>query len=217
MNNHWPKDGEDDYSFFIERCHPIPEDRRKFFEPWIRNARPHVGYQLLCLLAQSLLVRSVWTTNFDTFVAKAAATTSLIPIEIGMDSQDRTIRQPSTTELLCTSLHGDYRYDLLKNTKDELQEQEATLKTAMVDTLKSQSLIVVGFSGRDASVMTALEEALCCKGPTKLYWCGYSDAPAAPVSDLIEKAKEHGRQAFYIPNSDFDLSLIHISEPTRPY
>ena len=211
MNNHWPKDGEDDYSFFIERCHPIPEDRRKFFEPWIRNARPHVGYQLLCLLAQSLLVRSVWTTNFDTLVAKAAATTSLIPIEIGMDSQDRTIRQPSTTELLCTSLHGDYRYDLLKNTKDELQEQEATLKTAMVDTLKSQSLIVVGFSGRDASVMTALEEALCCKGPTKLYWCGYSDAPAAPVSDLIEKAKEHGRQAFYIPNSDFDDLMIRLA------
>lgn len=180
-NGHWPDAGRDDYSFFIERCHPIPEDRRKFFEPWIRDARPHVGYQLLCILAQAQIIRSLWTTNFDTLVSKAAAATSLIPIEIGIECQDRAFRQPLTTELPCVSLHGDYRYDELMNTETELQKQEQVLKASLVETLKSQSLIVMGYSGRDPSVMAALDEALCCEGSTKLYWCGYSESPAKEV------------------------------------
>ena len=210
-NNHWPEDGEDDYSFFIERCHRIAEDRRKFFEPWIRTAKPHVGYQLLAILAKAQLIRSVWTTNFDGLVARAAQSQNLTPIEIGIESKARTFRQPSTTELPCVSLHGEYRYDLLKNTKEELQEQEVCLIESLVQTLETQSLIVSGYSGRDASVMAALEQAICCQGPTKLYWCGYSDTPSKEVSSLIEKAIDCGRQAFYVPNSEFDDLMIRIA------
>lgn len=210
-NNHWPKDGEDDYSFFIERCHRIAEDRRKFFEPWIRTAKPHVGYQLLAILAKAQLFRSVWTTNFDGLAARAAQSQNLTPIEIGIESKARTFRQPSTTELPCVSLHGEYRYDLLKNTKDELQEQEECLIDSLVQTLKTQSLVVAGCSGRDVSVMKALEKAICCQGPTKLYWCGYSDTPSAEVLSLIEKAIECGRQAHYVPNSDFDDLMIRLA------
>ena len=210
-NGHWPAEGVDDYSYFIEQCHPIAEDRRKYFAPWIRDARPHVGYQLLCILAQAQIVRSVWTTNFDSLVSKAAAATSLTPIEVGIESRDRIIRQPSTTELLCVSMHGDYRYDELKNTENELQAQELALKKALVETLATQSLIVMGYSGRDASVMAALEEALCRNGPTKLYWCGYSDTPNYATQKLIENIRRNGRQAFYIPNSDFDDLMIRLA------
>ena len=211
-NGIWPNDEQDEYSYFIERCHPIPEDRRKFFEPWVRDARPHVGYQLLCLLAQAQIVRSLWTTNFDSLVAKAAAATSLIPIEIGIDSQHRAFRQPSLTELPCVSLHGDYRYDLLKNTEEELREQEQKLKASLIETLKNQSLIVMGFSGRDASVMRALEQGLCCEGNSKLYWCGYSDRPRGEVQDLIESVRAAGRQAYYVPNSTFDDLMIRLAK-----
>ena len=209
-NGHWPSEGVDDYSYFIEKCHPIAEDRRKYFAPWIRNARPHVGYQLLCILAQAQIVRSVWTTNFDTLLPKAAAATSLTPIEIGIECQHRTFRQPSITELPCVSIHGDYRYDDLKNTDEELRNQEELLKRALIDSLATQSLIVMGYSGRDESVMEVLEEALCRSGPSKLYWCGFSDSPSKRTRDLIDKVHRVNRQAFYVPNSDFDLSLIHI-------
>ena len=42
-SGHWPDPGKDDYSYFIELCHPIADDRRRFFEPHIRKARPHIG------------------------------------------------------------------------------------------------------------------------------------------------------------------------------
>ena len=120
VNGFFPVDDQDEYSYFIEKCLPIADDRRRFFEPWIRKARPHVGYRLLCLLAEAELFRSIWTTNFDGLVARAAADFDLTPIEVGFDCKERAFRQPERNELVCISLHGDYRYDKLKNTKKEL-------------------------------------------------------------------------------------------------
>jgi len=212
QNGYWPPEGVDEYSYFIERCLPIAEDRRKFFEPWIREARPHVGYQLLCLLAEAQVIRSVWTTNFDGLGARACASASVTPIEIGIDCQHRLFRQPSSTELVCVSLHGDYRYDLLANTAPELQSQETELKKSLVDTLQTQSLIVLGYSGRDKSVMAALEEAVATtSAPTKLYWCGFPEEPAESVSDLIARAKSTGREAFYVPGADFDDVMSRLA------
>ncbi len=211
-NGYWPADGGDDYGYFIEKCHPIADDRRRFFEPWIREARPHIGYQLLCLLAESQVIKSVWTTNFDGLVAKAAATTSVVAVEIGIDSQHRSFRQPSRSELLCVSLHGDYRYDNLANTPDELRKQEEQLKRSLVETLKTHSLIVSGYSGRDASLMRALEDAVgSTAGPTKVYWCGYDDSPSPAVAALIEKARCVGRDAFYVPGASFDDLMTRLA------
>lgn len=212
-NGHWPREGEDDYCFFIERCHKIAEDRRKFFEPWIRKANPHVGYQLLVTLAEAQVFKSVWTTNFDTLVSRAvaAATSDLTAIDVGIDCSDRAFRLPSSKELICVSLHGDYRYDQLKNTVEELQSQEQALKNSFVNTLASQSLVVLGYSGRDASVMDAIKQAICSEGNTKLYWCGYGDGPSTQVKSLIEEAISSGRQAFYIPNADFDDVMIRLA------
>ena len=212
QNGSWPADDEDDYSYFIEKCLPIADDRRKFFEPWIRDARPHVGYQLLCSLAEAQIIRSVWTTNFDSLTSRACASTSITPIEIGVDCQHRVYRQPSRTELVCVSLHGDYRYDPLANTAAELQEQEEHLKKSLAETLKSESLIVCGYSGRDKSVMTALKAALTAgEAVTKLYWCGYDDEPCSSVAELLSKAKEAGRDAFYVPGVDFDDLMSRVA------
>ncbi len=65
VNGFSPDEDQDEYSYFIEKCLPIADDRRRFFEPWVRKARPHVGYRLLCLLAEAGLFQDIWTTNFD--------------------------------------------------------------------------------------------------------------------------------------------------------
>lgn len=212
QNGHWPPESDDAYCYFIEKCLPISDDRRKFFEPWIRNARPHIGYQLLCLLAQAQVIRSVWTTNFDCLVTRACAATSVTPIEVGIDCQNRLYRQPSNTELICVSLHGDYRYDPLANTVEELRTQEQLLKASLIETLRTHSLIVAGYSGRDHSVMDALREAVAKEsGPTKVYWCGYSEEPPESVAKLIDRARTLGREAFYVPGSDFDDLMARLA------
>ena len=191
LNGYFPGVGQDEYSYFIEKCLPIADDRRRFFEPWIRKARPHVGYRLLCLLAQAGLFRSIWTTNFDGLVARAAADFDLTPVEVGFDCKERVFRSPNRNELICVSLHGDYRYDPLKNTGEELQAQEAELRGALVSTLRTHSLITSGHSGRDPSVMSAIRAAVLQETQgEKSFWCGFSDEPVKEVAELLWAARE---------------------------
>jgi len=200
-----------EYSFYIEECYPISSDRQTFFLERVRAAKPHVGYQLLCLLAEADIVRAVWSTNFDGLVARAAANFNLTPIEVGIDCQERLPRQPRKGELLCVSLHGDYRYDPLKNTEDELQVQEKELGAALAEHLKDSSLIVCGYSGRDQSVMTALTNAYSMKGTGTLYWCGYGDQISQPVESLLNVARQHGRNAFFVSTQGFDDLLTRLA------
>ncbi|WP_164515027.1 SIR2 family protein [Paenibacillus lentus] len=210
----YPESGADEeYSFYIEKCYPIPRDRRRYFQSIIENKKPYIGYQLLALLAGAGVVQSVWTTNFDGLVAKAALNSALVtPIEVGLDSIDRIERIYTRGELLCVSLHGDYRYDALKNTENELQVQDRKLRLALINHLKTHNLIVSGYSGRDHSVMAALEEAYSYSGEGRLYWCGVEESePNEVVSRLIKKARENGREAYFISTSGFDDLMSRLA------
>ena len=209
----FPVDGApEEYGFYIQECFPIAEDRRAYFWNKVRKARPHVGYQLLCHLAEADLVRSVWSTNFDGLAARAAASFSLTPLEVGIDSQQRLTRPPVKGELLCISLHGDYRYDALKNTPEELQTQEAALREALKNETRATPLIVAGYSGRDRSVMDALLAAYAEPGAGVLFWCGLGDgAPPDHVAALIRHARDHGRQAYYVRILGFDDLMARLA------
>jgi hypothetical protein len=195
----------DEYSFYIEQCFPIADDRRAFFQEKIRGARPHIGYQMLCHLAEADIIRSVWSPNFDGLSARAAANYRLTAYEVGMDTQNRLGHQRRAGELLCVSMHGDYRYDKLKNTENELQSQEAALRSAFIAETKDMSILVCGYSGRDKSLMDAFRTAYTEPGTGVLYWCGYGDGDIpAEVADLIRHARVNKRQAYYVPALGFD-------------
>jgi len=212
VNGYYPDKGQGEYSYFIEKCLPLADDRRRFFEPWIRRARPHVGYRLLCLLAETGLFRSIWTTNFDGLVARAAADFDLTPVEVGFDCKERVFRQPERNELICVSLHGDYRYDPLKNTSEELQAQEIELKNALISTLKTHSLVVIGYSGRDPSVMDAIRRAVLQEDARgKAFWCGFSDEPSRDVASLLIAAAEKKRPVYYVPGAAFDDVMTRLA------
>jgi hypothetical protein len=204
-------DAPEEYSFYIEKCYPISEHRRLFFQSYVQAARPHLGYHLLCFLAECGFVNSVWTTNFDGLVARAAGGFSLAPIEIGIDSKERLPRQATKGELLCVSLHGDYRYDQLKNTSDELRNQEKELREALIRNLADAPLIVSGYSGRDKSVMDALRDVWSSKGNGSIYWCGFGSEPNPMVKDLIVHARNNNRTAFYVPTQGFDDLLYRLA------
>lgn len=194
----------EEYSYYIEKCYPLETDRRIFFEEYIKKSTPYLGYKLLCLLAQADLLRSVWTTNFDGLITKAASNFQIIPFEVGIDSQNRLPFQPLKGQLLSVSLHGDYRYDSLKNTNLELQTQETRLTENFINQLTNNPFIVCGYSGRDRSIMDAFRNAYSSTGNGSLFWCGYGDNIPECVEDLLEYSNNKGHKAFYIPTQGFD-------------
>ncbi len=202
----------EEYGFYIQCCYPISADRKAYFQGKVRAAKPHVGYRILCHLASAGIFRSIWSTNFDGFVARASANFQLTPIEVGMDSQNRLSRSLNKGEILCVSLHGDYRYDPLKNTPMELQNQEKELQKALIDELRNTPLVVCGYSGRDQSVMDALKMAYTERGTGTLYWCGFSDGDIPDhIVRLIRHARANGRDAFYVPSQGFDDLLTRLA------
>lgn len=209
----YPAEGAaEEYGYYIDDCFPIPDDRRAYFQQKVRTAKPHIGYRLLSHLAQADIFRSVWSTNFDGLAARAAANFSLTPLEVGIDTQGRLDRQSQKGELLCVSLHGDYRYDKLMNTPDELQRQEEALRNALIDEMAERPLIVCGYSGRDQSIMDALNAACSEKGSGTLYWCGHGDGDIHDsVAALIAHARAHGRSAYYVPSLGFDDLMTRLA------
>ncbi len=207
-----PLGAPEEYGFYVERCYPIAQDRRQYFQSLTAQAQPYIGYQLLALLAEAGIVTSVWTPNFDGLAARAAAAAKIAPIEVGLDTAARVVRQPRSGELLCVALHGDYRYDALKNMPEELQRQDRQLREALIQTLRSTTLIVSGYSGRDASVMEALTAAYSQPGAGRLYWCGHeSPEPSPAVRELLLTAWRHGREAYYVPTLGFDDLLVRLA------
>ncbi|AEA42455.1 SIR2 family protein [Fluviicola taffensis] len=205
-------DSTEEYCFYAEKAYPIPEDRRKYFLSLIENKEPYIGYKLLCLLAERSIVKAVWTTNFDGLTVRAAHQNKLTPIEITLDNSDRIFRNQSTKELLTIALHGDYKFSTLKNTEKELDNQNDTFKQQLGTYHVDKNMIVIGYSGRDKSLMDAISEAFSTRGAGRLYWCGYGETIPNEVSELILKIRSQGRDAYYISTDGFDKTLIHLSK-----
>lgn len=202
---------ESEYSFYVEQCYPIEEDRRKYFQSICERREPSIGYKLLSLLHEAGIIQSVWTTNFDDLVRDAAIKTNNVPVDITLDSVERIIRAQNSSELLLVKLHGDYKYGPLKNTNSELKAQDGTFRARLIDYLNDKHLIVSGFSGRDHSVMDALMESYSKRGSGRLFWCGYGREIPQKVQELIEKARRAGRTAYYIPTDGFDKLFISLA------
>ena len=203
----------EEYGFYVEQCYPIPDDRRAYFERLRTGIEPFVGYGGLALLAKHDVLKEVWTTNFDSLGAQAATAAGVAVVEAGLDSAHR-IRRPSAGELLHVALHGDYRYDALKNTDEETRKQDASLRAALVEHCRNTSVIVSGYSGRDASVMDALRSAYAETGTGRLYWCGFDEEIPAHVQELLAIAVGAGREAFYVASRGFDDLIVRVALAT---
>lgn len=211
-NGIYPQNGsEDEYSFYAEKALPIPDDRRRYFQKLVAGKKPSIGYHIIALLAEKGLFRSVWTTNFDGLMLKCAHNYNIIPIEVTAETGDRIYLGNGDRELLCIALHGDYKYGKLKNVASELDSQYNEFIEALSHELKKRDLLVIGYSGRDKSLMNALTLAYQKKGTGKLFWCGYGNNVSIAVRNLIDSINNSGRSAFYVATEGFDKTLYNLA------
>jgi hypothetical protein len=115
-------------------------------------------------------------------------------------------------------LHGDFRYESIKNLTSDLAAQNKELGQCLVNACNRFGLIVTGYSGRDASVMELLTSVLSTPNPFPhgLFWTGLrkSSAPAS-VRDFIDAGKKRGVKAEYVEIETFDAFLLRLWRNTE--
>ena len=201
----------DEYSRYFEATYPNANDRRAYLDELINLGKPTYGHLALALLMREGCCRIVWTTNFDRTVEDAAAKIygSTNDLVIGALGEPKKVADALNTNRfpIYGKMHGDYHSVALKNTNDELREQDNEMRQAFVQSCKTNGLAVVGYSGRDVSVMDALREALDGgRGfPNGLFWFKRSgEAPFETVKEFIVEARSLGVDAHLINNETFD-------------
>lgn len=209
-----PAGAAEEYASLFEAVYVSDSDRRAYLDSKMMAAKASYGHLALATLMRANLTNLVWTTNFDPLVADACAKVfsstgalSTVDLDAPKLAAQLIAEQRWPVEI---KLHGDFRSRALKNTTDELRLQDSQLRRILVDSCKRFGLIVMGYSGRDNSVMDTLEEALSQEGafPAGLFWMQRAGADPLPrVQALVRRAAELKIEAGLVQIENFDETL----------
>jgi hypothetical protein len=174
-----------------------------------------LGHRAFGALLTMGVIKAVFTTNFDTVVERAVAEVggkALAAFHLEGSYAARAALNNDEFPLYC-KLHGDFRYESIKNLEADLKTQDKELGDCLVTSASRFGLVVAGYSGRDASVMELLSRALDGVNPFPhgLFWTGLKGRPPLPaVTTLLEKAISKGVRAAYVEIETFDSLLSRI-------
>ena len=210
-----------------------PAEHEQLIEELVAGARPNFGHYVLAALMAADAARVVVTTNFDDLVEQAAREvldSALVeprrPLTVAsLDDADAAGRALVRGRWpLVIKLHGDFRSVQLKNAPAELRGQNDKLAEALRTICGQSGLIVSGYSGRDASVMQVLTDALNSPHPFPegLMWTHRPGETLAPaVTELLTAASKRGVDVRSVAVDNFPeligalIRLIQIPEPLR--
>ena len=215
----FPSEGADEeYGVYFEKIFADDKQRqRQYIKKVLAEDKVtlNVGNRVLGAMMAAGTARAVFTTNFDTVVEKAVAETSGQSIAAyHLEGSASAVDALNNEEFpIYCKLHGDFRYDSLKNLPDDLKEQNADLPKCLVNATNRFGLIVAGYSGRDASIIKLLHDALESPNPFPhgLYWTGLKGGqPTPPVASLLEAARDKDVQAEYVEIETYDALMLRL-------
>lgn len=204
MNDFFGKDNIDNpYAYYFEKCFPFPDDRNLFIKNNFKNINPSLGYLCFAHYLMSKKIKYVLTTNFDDLVYKSIKKLN-INYDIGESSDSLELKQECDLKLI--KLHGDYNYDLLKNTKDELRKLSEQMTGELLK-INVRRIIVIGYSGSDKSVMDFLEQYAKLNKDTEIIWCIIEDSDKRLVIDNVLSLNKNSK---YCKISGFDDLFLNL-------
>ncbi|WP_437408021.1 SIR2 family protein [Sinorhizobium meliloti] len=227
-----PPDGDPtEYAKAFEAVYPEARHRRQYIDDAISKGSPCFGHKILGSLMAVGKVDCVFSTNFDPLIEESAHSANKIlpigdqnrPTVAAIDSADRAMRCLNESDWpLVAKLHGDYQSIAIKNTGSELEEQDARMRHVLVESGKRFGMIFVGYSGRDASIMEALNTVLDAPSPfpNGLYWLTSSASRLLPaVIEFLERAGAAGVDVAVVECATFDelaADIIKITDLPKP-
>ena len=208
----------DEYAAYFERVFGEDRERQRRYLRAILSedhASLTVGNRVFGALIAAGFTRVAFTTNFDTVVETAVAEVghqTLFPYHLEGARAANDALNNEEFPLYC-KLHGDFRYDSLKNLPADLRTQNDDLSRCLVNAAGRFGFVVAGYSGRDDSVIRVFHDALDAPNPFPhgLYWTTMRDTDPPPtVLELIERASAQGVDAHVVETGTFDTLMLHL-------
>ncbi len=217
-----PWGSADDYSRAFELVLNSPAARRDYLRERLSGITPSYGQRVLGALMSTGRVDLAITTNFDDLIERSAAAaynaagdaSSRLLTTAAIASSERAQVSLAGDQLpLLIKLHGDFAERHLKNLDSELQQQDETLRQAVIDLSRRYALVVVGYSGRDQSIMNMLRQAAQTPGawPGGIWWLTRDPETLPPtVTTLLDAAAAAGVEVHPIQAANFDETMSAV-------
>ncbi len=212
----FPKRGsKEEYSFYFEKCYDNTLARNAYIQKRVANVEPTRGHLCLANLFINNEVKNIWTTNFDELIEAGIKTLSpQYSFNVVSSIQKDSISQIANNNFQnVIKLHGDYRYDSIQNTEQELQNLENQLSNLFYQNLMNRGLVVIGYAGNDDSVMKVLESNIDNKDflSKGIYWCKLQNTTLSErATAFMEKACQNNDLSCVIDIDGFDEFLNSI-------
>ena len=188
----WVKTKEDgqeqgEYGFWFEQRHRSPGQRRDYIRRLIQGADPTYGHFALAALMERDYVPHVLTPNFDDVLVDAFYNASEEHPYVFHNMSKVPSFQTIRNYPAIVKLHGDYFYTSIQNLGEETQQLKPAMEDIVTQTAQEYGIVVVGYSGRDSSIMETLQEAdLSDYG---VYWCVRdTDEISESAESFLEKS-----------------------------
>ena len=215
----FPEQGADDEyaTYFAKIFGEDKEHQRRYFRSVLSEEQVSlsVGNRVLGALIASDLSRVVFTTNFDSVVEKAVAEVgakSIAAFHLEGSHAANNALNNEEFPIYC-KLHGDFRYDSIKNLPADLVQRNEELEACLLNAGNRFGFVVAGYSGRDASIMKLLHSVLECGNvfPHGLFWTGLKGGEVPPaVERLLQDASRKRINACYVEIETFDALMLRL-------
>jgi len=214
-----PKENSlDEYSHFFSLAYRTEADRRSYIDKKIINGEVKFSHKVLASLLASKICKAIWTTNFDSIIEESWQSLGMPVGRLNTASIENSLKASQCLREdrfpLYVKLHGDFQSTILKNTSSELQDQDLDFKKTLLDLVGTKyGFAIVGYSGRDNSIMEILEAILdkADQNHPGLFWFNkVGSKPIQRVQSLIENARKKGVDAHIIDAPSFDELMLNI-------
>lgn len=195
---------ESEYSALFAELYPNPSLRQAYIERKVDLGSPGWGYLYLAGLIAHDWFRVALTTNFDNLLAEALSRyANIVPVVCAADSEVMSVNLTSQRPKVI-KLHGDYLFPHQKHTVEELESLGGNMKIKFSHVARDHGLLVLGYGGRDRSIMGPLRDALADPAAfaSGVYWGLWRDE--VPASMVTELAAQHPGRFHLFRYHDFD-------------
>lgn len=221
-----PLGSDDEYSFYFQKLFgDDKESQQRYIKSAIGPEQVSItsGHKILAGLILTGNTRLVFSTNFDEVLEKAYAEVggAVLPTYHIEGSYAALDALHNETFPFYVKLHGDYKYKSINNLESELQEHDEKLGKCFVGACSRYGIAIVGYSGRDKSVMKSLDAVLETQSPFPkgVFWFKPANTSLSPaVEEFIKKAKAKNINAEIIEMDTFDVLMnrIWLQTPSKP-